>query len=367
VERTSTRRAVAAGFAALALAVAGCSAGADGGVGDPGSASDLSGTLDGGGSSAQQAAQEAWAVGFQSANAGVTVDYDPVGSGDGRGRFVSGEFAFAGSDAYLTDEEGELSEAKERCGGHPIEIPDYLSPIAIIAHVDGLDDLNLSPGTLAGIFSGRITRWNDPLIAQDNPEVTLPSATITPVHRSDESDTTKGLTDYLDAVATNAWGGGVTDTWPSGFGGEDAAGTSGVVSVVKNGENTVGYADASQAGDLVVANIKVGSDYVAPSAEAAGTFLEVSPRVEDRPHVDMAFDLDHNTAESGVYPITLASYLLACRSYNSKGTANLVKAYLTYILSDEGQQQASDGAGPAPLPASLLEEAKRVVQRISMG
>ena len=115
------------------------------------------------------------------------------------------------------------------------------------------------------------------------------------MHRSDESGTTENFTDYLDAVAADAWGGDVVETWPEGFGGEGAKGTSGVVDAVKNGQNAIGYADASQAGDLGVATIKVGDEYVEPSAEAAAKILTVSPRVEGRADVDMAFDLDHTT------------------------------------------------------------------------
>lgn len=361
MKRTSIRRVILPGIAALTLAVSGCSAGNDSG----GTSSDLSGTLAGGGSSAQQAAQEAWAVGFQTANSGVTVEYDPIGSGGGRENFISGAFPFAGSDAALSTD-GELADAKTRCGGtDAIEIPDYVSPIAIIFNVDGVDSLQLSPDTLAGIFGGKITKWNDPAIAADNPDATLPSATINPVHRSDESGTTENFTDYLTAVSAKAWGGDVVQSWPAGFGGEGAKGTSGVVSAVQNGQNAIGYADASQAGDLGVATIKVGDAYVAPSSEAAGKILDVSPRAQGRAAVDMAFELDHTTQEAGTYPIVLTSYLLACQTYDDQATADLVKGYLTYILSDEGQKQAADEAGSSPLSPALQQEAQGIVEKIS--
>lgn len=140
---TSIRRVLVPGLAVLALALSACAAGNESGdstgSGDTGSGS-LSGTLSGAGSSAQEKAQEAWATGFQGLNDGVTITYDPVGSGDGRTNFISAGVSFAGSDSYLSDDEGELTAAKERCGGEdPIEIPAYVSPIAVVFNLDGVD------------------------------------------------------------------------------------------------------------------------------------------------------------------------------------------------------------------------------------
>lgn len=369
MKRTSWRRAVVPGIAALALALSGCGGNDDDG-GDGGSDVDvpdnLSGELAVGGASSQEAAQNAWIVGFADIAPDVTVTYDPVGSGGGRENFISGGYAFAGSDAYLTDDEGELSAAKETCGGDPIEVPDYVSPIAIIYNVEGVDNLQLSPATLAGIFAGTITTWDDPAIAETNPDADLPSDAIQPVHRSDESGTTENFTDYLDAVAGDVWTDGPVETWPD-LGGEGAKGTSGVVKVVTDSANTIGYADASQAGDLSKALIGVGDEFVEPSAEAAAAVLDVSPRVEGRPDVDMAFDLAHDTTEAGVYPIVLTSYLLACQTYDDAATADLVKGYLTYVLSEDGQQFAADEAGSAPLSEELRTEAEAIVEKISAG
>jgi phosphate transport system substrate-binding protein len=324
----------------------------------------LSGKLNGGGASSQEAAQTAWRAGFQRAHPDVTVNYDPIGSGGGREQFIAGGYAFAGTDAYLDNEEGELDAATERCGEHPIEVPDYVSPIAVVYHLEGVEELSLSPDTLAGIFAGTISSWDDPAIAEDNPDAALPSEPINAVHRSDDSGTTENFTAYLDAAAGDVWTEGVVETWPID-GGEGAQGTSGVVSAVQNSVGSIGYADASQAGDLGVAAIGVGGDYVLPEPEAAAKILEVSPRVEGRPEVDMAFDLDHTTEESGTYPIVLTSYLIACQSYDDANTAKLVKAYLSYVLSGEGQYAAAQAAGAAPLSPSLSEEALSIVEGIT--
>ncbi|GAA4820217.1 phosphate ABC transporter substrate-binding protein PstS [Nocardioides caeni] len=357
------RRALVPGIAALALALTAC--GSDDSEGGSGDAADLSGELSIGGASSQESAQNAWIVGFSEIAPDVVVNYDPTGSGTGRENFVSGGFPIAGSDAYLTDDEGELTDAKEQCGGEVIEVPNYVSPIAVIFNVPGVEDLNLTPETLGGIFAGKITKWNDPAIVETNADADLPDADITPVHRADDSGTTENFTSYLDAVATDAWGAGVLETWPAEYGGEAGDGTSGLVQVVTQNENTIGYADASQAGGLGQANIAVGDEFVAPSAEAAAKILDVSPRVEGRDAGDLAFELDHTTTEAGTYPIVLTSYLLACPTYEDAATADLVKAYMEYIVSDEGQEQGSAEAGSAPLSDELQSEVQTIIEGIS--
>jgi phosphate transport system substrate-binding protein len=370
VNRTSIRR-FRAPIAALALGLGLTACGAaneEPAATDDGSGSSLSGTLNGGGASSQEAAQNAWRAGFQEANPGVTVNYDPIGSGGGREQFTSGGYPFAGSDSYLDNEEGELDKATERCDGTaPVEIPNYVSPIAVIYNLEGVDDLQLSPDTLAGIFAGDITKWDDAAIAEDNPDAELPAEAINPVHRSDESGTTGNFTNYLSVAAPDAWTYGEIEVWPGKAGGEGGSGTSGVVSAVTNSVNSIGYADASQAGDLGVASIGVGDEYVAPEPDAAAKIFEVSPRVEGRADTSMVYDLDYTTEEAGVYPIVLTSYLMACPSYADKAEGDLVKAYLSYIISEDGQATAAENAGSAPLPSAIAEEAQGLVDAIEVG
>src|SRR4051794_18732266 len=167
------RRGVVPVFAALALAPTACGSDRDtgndsaSGGGGSGDVSSLSGTLNGGGSSAQQSAQAAWTSGFQGQASGVTVNYDPVGSGTGRSNFISKAYEFAGSDSALSDDASagtsEVDRAKQRCGGQAaIEVPVYVSPIAVIFNVSGVDDLQLDSPTIAKVFQGEITKWNDP-------------------------------------------------------------------------------------------------------------------------------------------------------------------------------------------------------------
>jgi phosphate transport system substrate-binding protein len=348
--------------AALTVGLAACGSANEtpaGGGGESG----LSGTISGAGSSAQDAAMQAWSASFIESNPDVTVNYDPIGSGGGREQFVNGGSDFGGSDAYLDEE--ELAAAKERCG-QVVEIPAYVSPIAIIVNLEGVEELNLKPETIANIFNQKIKTWNDPAIAADNPGVQLPNTPITPVNRADESGTTENFLDYLSKAAGDAWPHEVSGDWPVP-GGEAAKGTSGVVQAVSNGNGTIGYVDASQAGDLTTVKVGVGGEFVAYSPEAAASVLDVSKRVEGRGEYSFAFDLARDTAESGTYPIVLVSYNLACTNYDDPKTAELVKAFFAHIISEEGQQAAEESAGSAPISDELRKRLQPAVEAISAG
>lgn len=352
--------------AALTFGLVACgSANEGGGNGDSGegggSGGGVSGTISGAGASSQDAAQQAWQAGFLGNNPDATVNYEPSGSGAGREQFVAGGVDFAGSDAYLDEE--ELAGAKERCS-QVVEVPAYVSPIAVIFNLEGVDQLNLKPATIAKIFNQKITKWNDPAIAADNPGVQLPDTAITPVNRSDESGTTENFVEYLKAAAPQDWPHEVSGDWPV-QGGEAAQGTSGVVQAVSNGNGTIGYADASQAGDLSTAKVGVGEEFVQYSPEAAAKVLEVSERVQGRGEYSFAYDLARDTTESGTYPIVLVSYELACANYDDANKAELVKAYFQYIISEEGQQASAESAGSAPISDALRQQIQPAVDAIS--
>jgi phosphate transport system substrate-binding protein len=351
---------------ALALSLAAC--GSDPGAAEPAgegseSAMDLSGELNGGGSSAQESAMEAWRAGFQSLNPDVTVNYDPVGSGGGREQFIAGGTAFAGSDAYLDDE--ELAAAEAQCGeGGVIEYPAYISPVAVAFNLEGVDTLNMTPETIAGIFAGEITAWDDEAIAADNPDAELPSTDITVVHRSDDSGTTENFQEYLNTVVPDVWTWEPEGIWPI-EGQESAQGTSGVVSAAQAGEGTITYADASQIGELGTVAVGVGDEFVPYSPEAAAAVVEGSPRVEGTSDHVFVYDLKRDIA--GTYPVVLVSYQLACATYEDAATADLVKGFYSYILSDDGQAAAADSAGSAPLSAELRDQFLPSVEAITAG
>ncbi len=349
--------------AVLAFGVAACSDDSGSDNGGSGGGSSLSGQVAGAGASSQEAAMQAWIANFQTDNPDVTITYDPVGSGGGREQFVAGATPFGGTDAPMEGE--ELAGAQDRCGGvdNFVEIPAYISPIGVAYNIDGVDSLNLSADTLAQIMKGDISNWNDPAIAAENEGTELPDLKIAPVHRSDESGTTENFVGYLSDAAPDVWTFEVSGDWPVN-GGEAAQGTSGVVSAINSGQGTIGYADLSQVGDLNTANIKVGDEYVEPSAEAAAAILDSSERVTGQGENVFAFNIDRTTTAAGVYPISLVSYEMACTQYDSANDGELVRAFYQYIISPEGQDAAASAAGSAPISDSLRTQIQPSVDAI---
>ncbi|QAY73288.1 phosphate ABC transporter substrate-binding protein PstS [Agromyces protaetiae] len=356
------RAAVVAAIAAVALSS--CAAN-EGGTSAPteSDAPSLSGTINAAGASSQGSAQEAWIASFQTANPDVTINYDPSGSGAGRETFIAGGSDFAGSDSFLSDEElaGEFGSCAPDTKA--IDLPVYISPIAVIFNIDGVDELNLDATTLAKIFKGDITTWNDPAIAALNSGVTLPAANITAVHRSDDSGTTKNFADYLFQNAPDVWDQKPADPFPYQTG-EGAQGTSGVVDAVTNGTNTIGYADASKAGDLGVANIKVGDEFVGFTPEAAAAVVAESPLVEGRDANDLAIQINRTTTDPTHYPLVLVSYAIVCQEYADAAQGELVKSYVGYMASEEGQAVAAEQAGSAPLNADLSAKVAAAIETI---
>jgi phosphate transport system substrate-binding protein len=299
---------------------------------------------------------------------GVTVTYDAVGSGGGREQFIAGATQFAGSDAALDEE--ELADAQERCyGGDVLELPLYISPIAVVYNLPDVDaeNINMSAETLAKVFNGDITSWDDPAIVAENEGVELPAIDIIPVHRSDESGTTENFTEYLAAASNGAWPHEASGDWPV-EGGQSGAQTQGLIDTVTGAEGAIGYADASRAGDLGTVAVKVGEEYVPYSPEAAAAVVDASPRAESATDTQLVVELDRTTTESGAYPIVLISYSIACGTYEEQADVDNVKAYLGYVASEEGQARAAepDVAGSAPISEELRSEVQAALDSITV-
>ncbi len=357
---------IAAIAIAGAVVLSSCAANEDAGNGassGSGTSSDLTGTLTASGSSAQGTAQATWAAGFQDMASGVTVNYSPDGSGAGRENFMSGASDFAGSDAALKDE--ELSGTFEACAADSkgIDIPVYISPIAIAYKVDGVSDLTLDAKTIAGIFSGKITKWDDSQIADLNDGVDLPDADITVVHRSDDSGTTQNFSEYVSANAGDVWTEEPSQTFPYSVG-DAAKGTSGVASAMGSASNAITYIDDSGAGSLDKAKLMVGDKATELSAEGAAQVVADSDIVSGREDNDLAIDIDRKDTADGAWPLVLVSYAIACQEYKDADKAALVKGYLDYVVSDEAQDAAAKEAKSAPLSDDLAEKAKAAVDSI---
>ena len=327
----------------------------------------ISGNFSGAGASSQQAAVEAWIAGFQGTNPEAKIAYNPSGSGAGVQTFLTGATAWAGSDKALADD--EVEQSKSVCTeGTAFDVPVYISPIAVVFNLKGVSDagkhINMDAATIAKIFDGKITKWNDPAIADQNKDLKLPDTAITVVHRSDKSGTTQNFVSYFKDVTPDNWTYDLSENWPNEVG-QGAKGTSGVISTVQQADGTIGYADASQAGELGTVAVKVGDDYVPFSAEAAAKVVDASPLDESATGDNrVVVKLDHNTTEAGAYPIVLVSYDIACPAYKDADTAKFVKSWLTYVVSDEGQQTAASAAGSAPLSDTMRQKVLKSIDAI---
>lgn len=330
----------------------------------------LTGEYAGAGASSQQTAVEAWIEGFRSQAPNATVAYNPSGSGAGVSTFLTGSTVWAGSDKALSAE--EIEQSKSVCAsGTAFDVPVYVSPIAVAFNLDGISTagkhVNMDAATIAKVFNGEITRWNDPAITEQNPGLDLPNLTITVVHRSDKSGTTLNFVSYLKDVAPSAWPHDLSENWPNEVG-QGAKGTSGVVSTIKQANGTIGYADFSQVGDLGTVAVKVGEDYTPISADAASKVIADSP-VDTSVDGDnrIVIDINHKTAATGAYPIVLVSYDIVCPAYKESNDATFAKAWLTYVTSAEGQKAAQDAAGTAPLPSNLTGKITASIDQIKVG
>ena len=327
----------------------------------------ISGNFQGAGASSQQSAVEAWIAGFQGANPDAKIAYNPSGSGAGVQTFLTGATAWAGSDKALADD--EVEQSKSVCAdGTAFDVPVYVSPIAVIFNLKGVSDagkhINMDADTIAKIFDGKITKWNDPALADQNKDLTLPDTAITVVHRSDKSGTTQNFVSYFKDQAPDSWTYDLSENWPNEVG-QGAKGTSGVVSTVKQADGTIGYADFSQVGDLGTVAVKVGDSYNEISAEAGSKVIEDSKQ-DDTVKGDnrIVIKINHATEAKGAYPIVLVSYDIVCPAYKDTKQAEFAKAWLTYVTSDEGQKAAQDAAGTAPLPSSLKSEITKSIKAI---
>lgn len=327
----------------------------------------VSGNFQGAGASSQQAAVEAWISGYTTKNSGASVAYNPSGSGAGVSTFLTGATAWAGSDKALSDD--EVEQSKDVCAsGTAFDVPVYISPIAVVFNLKGISDngghINMDASTIAKIFDGKITKWNDDAIKQQNPNVDLPDTAITVVHRSDKSGTTQNFVSYFKDAAASDWTYDLSENWPNEVG-QGAKGTSGVISTVQQADGTIGYADFSQVGQLGTVAVKVGDSYTEISADAGSKAIadskqDTSVKGDNR----IVMTINHTTTAAGAYPIVLVSYDIVCPAYKDANQAKFAKSWLTYVTSDEGQQAASAAAGTAPLPSSLSEQIAKSIAAI---
>jgi phosphate transport system substrate-binding protein len=316
----------------------------------------LSGTLNGSGSTFQLVYQQAAIAAFKSVKSGVTVNYAGVGSGTGRTNLAAGTVNFAGSDSPIPS-----TETANFKGKTVLYFPVVIGPITLSYNLSGLSKpLQLDPTVISSIFQGQITKWNNSAIAALNPGVTLPSTPITLAVRSDSSGTTANFTLFLTNSVGSAWklGSASTVSWPSTA--HAASGNSGVAQVVKSTPGAIGYVDyaTAKASGLTFASVKnKDGNYIAPSvtaASAAAAGTTVNP--------DLTF---HAVWAPGAtaYPITYQSWDLVYAKQPNANDAALLKAYLGYLLG--AGQQLLPSLNYAPLPSSIDSTAVAQLSKIT--
>jgi phosphate transport system substrate-binding protein len=320
----------------------------------------VSGSLKAEGSTAQTNAIQQWIKDYKT-KCGGDIAYNATGSGAGVKQFNGNQVDFAGSDSALNPDKGEVDAAKKRCGGPALDLPMVTGPIALAFKLNGVSDLTLNPDTIAKIFTGKITKWNDPAIKALNGSANLPSSNITVFYRSDESGTTENFEKYLAATAPSVFTAKPSKTWAGK--GQGKAKSQGVQQAIGATEGSIGYLEWSFAGSagLSMAKVDNGGGAVALDADSAGK--AVSAATVTGTGDDLTLKLDYATKAPGAYPIILVTYEIACSKYSDPKIGSLVKAFLTYTAG-EGQAGLKD-LGYAPLPSDIDAKVQASVAKIS--
>ena len=300
-----------------------------------------------------------WFDSYHQKNAGVTVNYQAIGSGGGIQQLKAGTVDFGASDAPLSDEE------RSSMPGPVVHIPTVAGAVVLTYHVPGApDNLKLTGPVIADIFLGKITKWNDPRIAGVNPGAKLPGTAIAVAHRSDGSGTSYIFTHYLSAVSPE-WkqkaGAGKSVNWPVGLGGK---GSEGVTGLVKQTPGSIGYVELNYAvqNKLPVAQIqnKAGK-FIAPSVEsttaAAAGAVEAMKSDIRTPIV--------NSPNAKAYPIAGFTYLLVYKDMKDPVKGKAVVDFLKWAMG-EGQSMAPS-LYYAPLPKGVVSLNQAALKTLTVG
>jgi len=290
------------------------------------------------------------------AKTGIQVNYQPLGSSTGVKQLTESTVDFAASDFPLTDE--QLKAVKIR----PLHFPTVLGAVVVSYNVPGVSkDLQFSGDTIAGMFMGSITKWNDAKLKADNPGVNLPNTDIVVVHRSDGSGTSFIFTDFLSKVSP-AWkakvGVSASVSWPIGLGGK---GSDGVEGLIKQTPGSIGYVELLYAlsqkmgyADIRNANGKfVKASFDSVTAAAAGGMKEMP----DDFRVSIV-----NAPGDKSYPISSFTWLLIPSQIADATKKKSITDFLTWMLGD-GQKDCQ-ALSYAPLPAAVVAKEKKQIALI---
>jgi phosphate transport system substrate-binding protein len=306
-------------------------------------------TLSGAGSTFVATIVQEWIKQYRPLVSGVTVNYQPIGSGAGIQQLTSKTVDFAGSDVPLKASEIEATGGP----GAVVQVPWTAGAVAVEYNLPGVDGLRLTADALAGIFAGSVTRWNDPAIKAENPGAPLPASGIQVVHRSDGSGTTQVFTDYLKAAAPAIWTFPSGKDWPADTAGTGAKGSDGVTAAVKQSAGSIGYSEPSfpkQAGLGIAVMRNAAGRFVGPEAKAVSAALAAATVTPEG-----TLKLNFTPASPDAYPISSTSYLMFYRSAPDPGRDAALKHFAEWALT-EGQSLA-EGLDYAPLPPPVQASA----------
>jgi len=318
------------------------------------------------GSTAQVHAIEQFVYAYIRACPGYTLDYAANGSGKGVEEFVSNETDLAGSDKPLDPSKGQPDRAAARCGSPAWDLPAVFGPIAITYNIKDVSTLNLDAPTIAKIFNGGITMWNDPAIKALNGDTNLPATPIHVIFRSDKSGTTANFQDYLDAASDGAWGKGTGEVFNGGVG-DGYNGNDGTSAAVKSTDGAITYNEWSYAvgRQLSMAQIitSAGPDPVAITTDSVGKTI-AGARFKGQGN-DLVLDTVsfYKPTQPGAYPLVLATYEIVCSKYPDSATGAAVKAFMEATIGPG--QEGLDQYGYIPLPKSFESKLETAVNAIS--
>jgi phosphate transport system substrate-binding protein len=312
-------------------------------------------TLNGAGASFPNPIYSKWFSEYNKLHSDVQINYQSLGSGAGIRQVLSGTVDFGASDGPMTDE--QLKEAKTKI----LHIPTVMGAVVPAYNVPGISgEIKFTPEALAGIFLGKIQKWNDAAITQANPGVKFPDISIIVVHRSDGSGTTYIFTDYLSKVSKE-WestvGKGASPKWPVGLGGK---GNEGVAGQIRQLAGSVGYVELIYA---VENKITYGS-----VKNAAGNFVkatldgvtEAAASVKNMP-ADFRVSITDPPGKTA-YPISSFTWLLIPEQAKDPKKGKIIADFLAWMVSD-GQKMASQ-LSYAPLPANVAEKVKAAIKQV---
>jgi len=301
-----------------------------------------------------------WFDEYHKKNANLQINYQSIGSGGGIKQVTEGTVDFGATDGPMNDD--QLKAYQEKHGSGILHFPTVMGAVVPTYNITGIDAaLNFTPEALAGVFLGKITKWNDPAIADANKGVKLPAEDIVVVHRADGSGTTYCWTDYLSKVS-DEWktkvGKGTSVNWPVGLGGK---GNEGVTGTVKNTPNSIGYVELiyAESNKIPYGNVKNATGaFVKPSLEAvSAAAVGAAKDIPDDFRVSIT-----NAPGKASYPISTFTWLLVPEKFSDAAKRDAIKGFLKWALAD-GQSYA-EALSYAKLPKEVVAKETKAIDKI---